>query len=990
MVAPSDFKKIKAKVGKRAPVKPNVTDTSFRAVSLHISSQAGVARTPNETNNNTLVTARGMPLSQLLQQLQHPATSVRVSSVKGVQSILTQQGRCATTAVWLPHLSQILTALATAATIDTDPDVRQAGGIALRQLVDQLQLESKSLLLIPFTPFLTALVSTALNSLDIAQCQDGAATVEWLARNGIVEDAVVPQWIPPLVRLLTNNNHTKSTNNTTAIVPKGSMRKAKNNKKRKRANPSETANGSSLHSSKSPSALRAIHAVLQSTSRSTQENGVLSAKRQRPALTIAKSTVSFGVIFSRTGRTYHECRSPFTGLADFQSWDNLGLLSDGDDPKGTEQSRQRYHTTIRSLSTLITTDGMDLLGKLRDCLVESIHNKQLDSFLICTRTVRLFLQSIHGKALLDNIFIGGESFFHQRKRLSKLCSQIAASTLEWFPLTICSTSRSNNADVSETLVVLATTVHSISITPSVAKQDDVSHWITVVASYIQTCLEQDEEIFVTQDPMNDEELSTSDLLLKVLESLLMGTDFGKRHRIGSLQTTLVELFVIVFFHTDKSLTKSLARSAVGRAAAALACRLLEAGYQNRTMTNTMGATLRTDLLLGLPRYLVLWEADYPIETAACLCLLQDAIRRTSDESLHDTSDVNNGLTLDVVSQLKVSLEPLFIQPDHDLSRPDQADSPRVDSIFELYPMEIQRQLICFLVILSTPTPSTVTSLAGICAKCHLQDCTPMTTVSPVIASFIIQSIHRIRKTMQMQQYMGFLVDCSGLLKLGSLQSTVTKPLHIFKELDTGVCSVACCFVECGSTRVLPMLEPLFAVLLQRAPTNSDKMKLSVETLLLARAALSILAMFSLDLSKMSSSDNKSVFCHLSKPFKILVEEWIFKLLVQCSLAMDSVKSTTVENWIRPLIVLLASEPDILCNVFNLLPSMLEKLDASEQTKLLDLYMLRVIQNPRLGTMIRHHIQDLIAVAQTLTMKKEETGNENRAIRILVELEHISK
>jgi hypothetical protein len=88
----SDFKTIKAKVGKRAPIKANVTDTSFQAVGLHISKQVGITTstttsTSNDQQTPLTVTHSGLSIHQLLIQLKHPTIAVRISALKSLKGI---------------------------------------------------------------------------------------------------------------------------------------------------------------------------------------------------------------------------------------------------------------------------------------------------------------------------------------------------------------------------------------------------------------------------------------------------------------------------------------------------------------------------------------------------------------------------------------------------------------------------------------------------------------------------------------------------------------------------------------------------------------------------------------------------------------------------------------------------------------------------------------------------------------------------------------
>ena len=101
----SDFKRIKAKVGKKAK-RQHDTDVSFRAASLHI----GQSVHENEEAGNKgslqlLLSSRGNSLDHLLSTAsKHPAASARVSSLRGVLDIVKRYP----TDSLLPNLSALI------------------------------------------------------------------------------------------------------------------------------------------------------------------------------------------------------------------------------------------------------------------------------------------------------------------------------------------------------------------------------------------------------------------------------------------------------------------------------------------------------------------------------------------------------------------------------------------------------------------------------------------------------------------------------------------------------------------------------------------------------------------------------------------------------------------------------------------------------------------------------------------------------------------
>ena len=320
MVAPSaDFKKIKARVGKRAPAKANVTDTSFQSAALHVAPQSRVATAAASEDDpscvQSLSTQRGLSLAQLQQQLRHPAAPVRLSAVKGLQNLLVrmvapqqqqQDSELSNTRMTSSSSQQqqqqlplLLTALAPVVWLDDDPDVRRAGRAALQTLLSLSSASDATAVIRPQAAYVTALVTTALHSLDGPQSLEAAGTVEWLAAAAAVDDnqcegvedggwlnAAVPQWVPPLTRLLSADQSNNSSASS-ATVPTGSMRKKatgkSHNKKRKRSTPQQQQKNAATAAAPKQCALRAIHALLRQTSSSSNTTATsLGEQQQQP------------------------------------------------------------------------------------------------------------------------------------------------------------------------------------------------------------------------------------------------------------------------------------------------------------------------------------------------------------------------------------------------------------------------------------------------------------------------------------------------------------------------------------------------------------------------------------------------------------------------------------------------------------------------------------------------------------------------------------
>ena len=186
----SDFKRIKAKVGKRAPKPASYTDTSFRKASLHVTSQDQ----PLKQQAGSVRSSRGRSLTTLSQQLGHTTTSIRQSGAKGLLDIVSNRQDNS----WLAHLSVLLPALGQCL-VDTESSIRSIGLSVWQQVLEKCSEHT----LRPFWEVFMAFVSSAMNSLDRRVRRDSRTVVESASRR--LPELVAPfstRLLPALMRLL--------------------------------------------------------------------------------------------------------------------------------------------------------------------------------------------------------------------------------------------------------------------------------------------------------------------------------------------------------------------------------------------------------------------------------------------------------------------------------------------------------------------------------------------------------------------------------------------------------------------------------------------------------------------------------------------------------------------------------------------------------------------------------------------------------------------
>jgi hypothetical protein len=192
MVNEDVFRKVKARVGKRAKSAPNETDVSFRKAGLHVAAQsrvstASIGGLPSGATTTTTTTDRGLTVSQLAQQLKHPASAMRVSALKGFQNLLLDQK------AWFSDQGEdtVRSYIGPASLVDISATVREEAF----SLLQKLSVRSISM----------ALVLSGLNSLDPRQAIHAASVLDWLLQRDeaiSTDGAIAASLVPSLTRLL--------------------------------------------------------------------------------------------------------------------------------------------------------------------------------------------------------------------------------------------------------------------------------------------------------------------------------------------------------------------------------------------------------------------------------------------------------------------------------------------------------------------------------------------------------------------------------------------------------------------------------------------------------------------------------------------------------------------------------------------------------------------------------------------------------------------
>jgi hypothetical protein len=236
----------------------------------------------------------------------------------------------------------------------------------------------------------------------------------------------------------------------------------------------------------------------------------------------------------------------------------------------------------------------------------------------------------------------------------------------------------------------------------------------------------------------------------------------------------------------------------------------------------------------------------------------------------------------------------------------------------------------------------------------------------------------------MQQYLSFLVNSIGIPKASQKskkksESSESKQLDVtwVLSLDCGVRRAAVAFIRCGSFRAFKSLLPHFSHWLKTdsEPHHSD-------SFLRFRAALSILAMFSLEMKGLD--DQSSIFNIAPDLLNILA------LSICESLSFISASEKNMENrgiLVAPIIALLPAESLLLNAIFEEVAnrSSTGRFRKSEQANMIQL-LLDFVEDPRLTGVLKEADQSVSHVRTIeIGLDKGPIHQKTERLRAILEL-----
>jgi hypothetical protein len=931
------FKRLKAKVGKRAPKSANLTDTSFRSARVSVRTQTvdSSSQSASVSALGVLQSSRGLSLSELSTQLHHPAAAVRLSASKGIDDLVSH---ATSEQIW-SHLSSLMPSTAKCC-VDEEDEVRERGLFILQGIISKLGAHASDRLR-PFSPLLIACMTSALNSLDTTTRRDGAIAIEMLSKTApsLVAPHVV-ELLPAFTRLLTEKSLFKIDSRTSGA------------KKRKRAAPETNftlagALFALLDTSSTPSAAIDYNLTNSMNSDMTIEDG----GRGRNA-----------VFIQGPHRRDHQLHV-IDGVKDMASVLQTKVLAE------SELGSAGWGKT----PIFPPSQALEFMKKIREAFIDATQRGSAGSnaalFLSdadkgilysIVRSLRIFWESFGAAALTSG---GPDGFSAETKQLKHVLLQVAKLLLECFPVAAANADSLTSDEVN---AELCAALFCLSATESLLDSERFS-WIATVASHVETSLGRlgrREHTGITQVGLYSH-------ILTVFEKLI-----DQKYQLLQVQRTrvaLVKVFCSAFF-ADSGLSTSLVVSTAGTKAVSISCKMLKSFHYDLTAAGKELGGSVTQIVLSIPCYLACWKGEFPAASHQAIKLLHEVSRRLgcNDDSF--------------AQQIRTRLEAIL----------PNSSTPEAASIIELYETRAtQRLFISLLIMLGKPSTEAIGSLGILCSRARLH---AVPSIAPDIASFVVQSVHSIRTTLPMQVYLAFILESTGLtaitdaiLKRSGAPAfplsteaveQVAKNLLILFSFDVNVREVSRCFIDCGSSKTFGMLQPL---LLSWIDVSKVASPMRISCLLRLRAALAFLGLFALDMESMNDANSMqtSSDCNLLTISATIVNASVTLL----QYGPNNGDGGSLGKWTSPIRAVLASEHRLLPLFIQEVASATTTMNTSMQGRCL-LGCLEIVKSTDLETAVRSISVHLLPHARKI--EGQITGpNAAIASRLLGALELVS-
>ena len=841
---PSDFKRLKAKVGKRAPQKANVTETKFKTASVQVKSQTINATTDPDNdealNRKEIITSKGKHLSQLLAQLNHPSPSVRISSLQGMKDAT----KSTPDAVIFNHLAALIPSLSKSM-VDDDFKVRKLARIIFQDVIIRIGTNHAKEKMIPFLPLSLAYVASALHSLDQDVRYDGSIALEIVCthfRSELKKEKEVRSLlttIPSYVTLFDDVSGGVASVARRGIGDIGStsISNAKNTSKKKQKSKS---GAKSKTSEKSISILRSFIAVLKATTlRGNDEVDVDKAwslnddtmKRLHPnGATLLPSLNKPNLRFLHGGVASNAIVWKNDSMKSICKYNCKSIYDLGSIANKINQLKSK----TQSEKAINIKTQIDLLSRLRNRIVElsqegnyedglSISSNHIHDLSLLVASLRL-LWNCHPRYFDKEDeakikFVSYDGKTNEWKKFKKTANLLLKLLIETFPVRDPSGNAANNHKYNLLNASLCCAISELGsvLDQSSNNRDDTkvqSQWVDHIFSYLLPKLREDNSD-VHKETMERNKPNSKVTLMKVVEQLLLRHESGVyflENKTKHLE--LISTFASVFFSDRIKPTESLCRSLEGRRAVYILLALISEHYRGAWVEHLSEYwNVLSNMATSLPLYLIMWRDSYQKESSLVLSTLLSIARRHNATSTDDTSNLSS-----FCFTIRDSLMDLFAS-DQDLS------------VFEGYTsLSTQKLAISIMGVLQNPSDQLVSSFAQICSRFHSNN---EANLDQDIVDDIMNVMYTIRSTVGFESYVSFLIESTNLnMYIGKVQDETEEICNnssCFHDLALAMSSRYMCLLLNEDERIISILTPKFIQWLE----ESSKL----DGLLKARAAI---------------------------------------------------------------------------------------------------------------------------------------------------------
>ncbi len=782
---PSDFKRLKAKVGKRAPQKVNATETKFRTASIQVRSQnitrgdSKIDATKGDVDHNVkhsrsydMVSSKGKQLSQLLSQLNNTSSNARLSALQGIKDA----AKHVPSEILCNYLS-VLVAPLSKSMVDEDSKIRKmARSLFFQDFSLRILNNNDSDKMRPFLPLSIAYIASALHSLDQDIRYDGCVALENLCTsfgkelNGDNELHTLFKTIPAFAILFEDvgggiaSVSTRGVGNIELLKHSKSSGKNQNNRGGETKNKKRQSKGSD----KAIGVLKSFISIMKVTSLSGQEeldvdktwllnsdsmkrlspNGsALLPSLTLPHLKYLPGGSSTNAIVLNLNERREQNRPSKIRLKDMREFSNM---------LKRQEANKTSEWTNKALSG---ATQIDLLSKLRNRLVEVTQNghHQSDGGLsISSHEVQECMLLVSALRLLWNChpnLFGNEDEAKTKecKKFTTLANHMLQLQLDIFPIQDPSGNEANksNYDVLNASLCCAISEFGSVLDPSGAnvKKDSIlqAEWINTIFSYLipQLSYDDDDGTIITNSTGPTTSSNSKVTLMKVLEQLLFRRETGvyfledEKKRLELLSTISK-----VFFPDVDALSVQMCCSIEGRRAVYILLSMINQYFRFDVQSDFSVDNeneywrILSQMALKLPSYVIIWRGNHVKDSSLIFSTLLSIVRRCKVPSASKFCNA-----------LRQSMTDLF------------TTGTKTDSVFEeLYSITPQKLAISLVGVLSYPSKALVLSLAQICAK---YNATNQISLDDDIVDYIMSVVYSIKETMSIELYSEFLIESIG-------------------------------------------------------------------------------------------------------------------------------------------------------------------------------------------------------------------------------------